>query len=282
MLLKLENVEKNYGTFHLNCSLNLKPGYITGIMGPNGAGKTTLFKAALGLITMDSGSIEVFGTDVRKIEPKDKENIGVVLADSGFSGYLTIKDLLPVMEHLYSRFCRADFIRQCGELGLPLNKKIKEFSTGMKAKLKVLSALSHEADLLIMDEPTAGLDVIARTQLLDYMRSYMEKEGRAILVSSHISSDLEGLCDDLYLIDNGSLVLHEETDVLLSDYGVLKLTEEQLAKVDQTFLIRHKKEDYGYSCLTNQKQYYQENCPGIVIEKGTIDNIITMMIGGEP
>lgn len=282
MLLKLENVEKNYGSFHLNCSLYLKPGYITGLMGPNGAGKTTLFKAALGLTAMDSGIIEVFGTDVKKIEPKDKENIGVVLADSGFSGYLTIKDLLPVMERLYTRFSRADFIRKCEELGLPLNKKIKEFSTGMKAKLKVLSALSHEADLLIMDEPTSGLDVIARNQLLDYMRSYMEKDGRAILVSSHISSDLEGFCDDLYLIDNGSLVLHEETDVLLSDYGVLKLTEEQLAKVDQTFLIRHKKEDYGYSCLTNQKQYYQENCPGIVIEKGTIDNIITMMIGGEP
>lgn len=282
MLLKLENVEKNYGSFHLNCSLYLKPGYITGLMGPNGAGKTTLFKAALGLTAMDSGIIEVFGTDVKKIEPKDKENIGVVLADSGFSGYLTIKDLLPVMERLYTRFSRADFIRKCEELGLPLNKKIKEFSTGMKAKLKVLSALSHGADLLIMDEPTSGLDVIARNQLLDYMRSYMEKDGRAILVSSHISSDLEGFCDDLYLIDNGSLVLHEETDVLLSDYGVLKLTEEQFAKVDQTFLIRHKKEDYGYSCLTNQKQYYQENCPGIVIEKGTIDNIITMMIGGEP
>lgn len=281
MLLKLENVEKNYGSFHLKCSLNLKPGYITGLMGPNGAGKTTLFKAALGLTAMDRGTIEVFGTDVRKIEPKDKENIGVVLADSGFSGYLTIKDLLPVMERLYTRFSRADFIRQCEELGLPLNKKIKEFSTGMKAKLKVLSALSHEADLLIMDEPTSGLDVIARNQLLDYMRSYMEKDGRAILVSSHISSDLEGLCDDLYLIDNGSLVLHEETDVLLSDYGVLKLTEEQFAKVDQSFLMRHKKEDYGYSCLTNQKQYYQENCPGIVIEKGTIDNIITMMIRGE-
>lgn len=282
MLLKLENVEKNYGSFHLNCSLYLKPGYITGLMGPNGAGKTTLFKAALGLTAMDSGIIEVFGTDVKKIELKDKENIGVVLADSGFSGYLTIKDLLPVMERLYTRFSRADFIRKCEELGLPLNKKIKEFSTGMKAKLKVLSALSHGADLLIMDEPTSGLDVIARNQLLDYMRSYMEKDGRAILVSSHISSDLEGFCDDLYLIDNGSLVLHEETDVLLSDYGVLKLTEEQFAKVDQTFLIRHKKEDYGYSCLTNQKQYYQENCPGIVIEKGTIDNIITMMIGGEP
>lgn len=151
----------------------------------------------------------------------------------------------------------------------------------MKRKLQVLAALSHEARLLILDEPTAGLDVLARDELLDMLRAYMEKEGRSILVSSHISSDLEGLCDDIYMIDNGKIVLYEETDVLLDSYGLLKVTEEQFKRLEREHLLRHKKEEFGYSCLTDQRQFYQENYPDIAVEKGTIDELIMMMIRGE-
>ena len=162
-----------------------------------------------------------------------------------------------------------------------LSECILEFSTGMKVKLKVLVAISHNAKLLLLDEPTAGLDVIARDELLEMLREFLEKdEERSILISSHISSDLESLCDDLYMIHDGKIILHEDTDVLLSDYALLKVDAEQYSKLDKQFILRSKKETYGYSCLTNQKQYYMENYPKIAIEKGTIDEVITMMIRG--
>ena len=152
----------------------------------------------------------------------------------------------------------------------------------MQAKLKVLVALSHDAQFLILDEPTAGLDVLARDELLDVLRKYMEEdESRSILISSHISSDLEGLCDDLYMIHNGHVIMHEETDVLLSDYAILKLDQNQYQKLDRQYILRIKKEPFGYSCLTNQKQYYLDNYPSIVVEKGNIDEVIMLMIKGE-
>ncbi len=280
-MLRLNKVKKNYKGFQLDCTLEVQEGCVTGLIGKNGAGKSTTFKAILGLIKTDGGSIEIFGKPAGEIGNQDKEDIGVVMSESGFSGYLTVKDLLPMLKNLYRNFHEQEFCRRCGEFQLPMNKKIKEFSTGMKRKLQVLAALSHEARLLILDEPTAGLDVLARDELLDMLRAYMEKEGRSILVSSHISSDLEGLCDDIYMIDNGKIVLYEETDVLLDSYGLLKVTEEQFKRLEREHLLRHKKEEFGYSCLTDQRQFYQENYPDIAVEKGTIDELIMMMIRGE-
>lgn len=280
-MLKIENLQKNYDRFHLDCSLEVRPGCVTGLIGQNGAGKSTTFKAALGLISADGGTIRIFGKNVRDLSKKDKEKIGVVLSDSGFSGYLSIKDIVPVMENLYEDFDKAYFLEKCEHFGLPVDKKMKEFSTGMKAKLKTLAAITHGATLLILDEPTAGLDVVARDELLQLLREYMEKdEQNSILISSHISSDLEGLCDDLYMIHDGHVVLHEETDVLLSDYAVLKVKENQLAGLDKQYVLKAKKEAFGYSCLTNQKQFYMDNYPGIVIEKGSIDELIMIMIRG--
>lgn len=125
------------------------------------------------------------------------------------------------------------------------------------------------------------MDVIAREELLDLLREYMEYGERAILISSHISSDLEGLCDDLYMIDNGRIIMHEETDILLGNYAVLKVTKEQYEKLDRKYLLRCREEKFGYSCLTAQRQYYQENYPEIELEKGNIDEVMTMMIGGK-
>ena len=207
--------------------------------------------------------------------------MGFVLSDSCFSGYLNLEDLVPILDRMYRRFDRKDFLERCGEFGLPMGKKLKEFSTGMKAKLKVLIAMSHGARLLILDEPTAGLDVLAREELLDMLREYMIPGDRSILISSHISSDLEGLCDDVCLIDQGRIILHEETDVLLGEYGLLKVTEEQYRTLDPGRLLRKKKESFGYSLLTAQKQFYQENMPEFAMEKGSIDEVITMMIKGE-
>lgn len=280
-MLKMENVRKNYRDFELNCSMEVQKGCITGLIGPNGAGKSTAFKAALNLIRTDGGRIMIMNKPATELTAKDREAIGVVLADSGFSGYLSIEDLLPMLRSMYSQFEEVWFLEKCKEFQLPLKKQIKEFSTGMKRKLQVLATLSHNARLLILDEPTAGMDVIARDAILNLLREYMEQNDRTILISSHISSDLEGFCDDLYMIDGGNIVLHEETDVLLSEYGVLKVTQQQFEKLDQSYILRHKKEEFGYTCLTNQKQFYSENYPEIVIEKGTIDELIMMMIRGE-
>ncbi len=280
-MLKIEHLQKTYDQFLLDCSMEVRPGCITGLIGQNGAGKSTTFKAVLGLIAMDGGTVRILGKDIREFSAKDREALGVVLSDSGFSGYLTVKDIIPVLKNLYSGFEQDWFREQLQRFQLPMDKKIKEFSTGMKAKLKVLTAISHNAGLLILDEPTAGLDVIARDELLEMLREFMEKDAqRAILISSHISSDLENLCDDLYMIHDGKIILHEDTDVLLSDYALLKVSEKQFAKLDREFILRSKKESYGYRCLTNQKQYYVENYPRIAIEKGSIDEVITMIIRG--
>ena len=280
-MLKMEHVRKNYESFSLNCSLEVKSGYVTGLIGKNGAGKSTVFKMILGLIAKDSGTIRLFDKEIQTLNDKEKQQLGVVLSDSGFSGYLTIHDIIPILDHLYEHFDKSFFVKQIQRFRLPQNQKIKEFSTGMKAKLKILTAISHHAKFLLLDEPTAGLDVTARDELLDMLREFMEQdESRSILISSHISTDLEPLCDDFYMIDERKIIFHEDTDILLSDYALLKVTPQQYTNMDKRYILKYKKETYGYNCLTNQKQYYLENEPNIAVENGTIDDVITMMSGG--
>ncbi|MEQ2549145.1 ABC transporter ATP-binding protein [Dorea ammoniilytica] len=275
-MIEIRQLQKNYQDFHLDCSLRVEDGMITGLAGKNGSGKSTTFKAILGLIRADGGEVEVFGKKVADLGKKDREQMGVVLSDSGISEYLTVEDLIPVMKNLYTKFDEKSFRERCERFNLPCHKKIKDFSTGMKRKLQINLALSHEAKLLILDEPTAGLDVSAREELLDMLREYMEPGDRSILISSHIATDLEGFCDDIYLINDGKIVLHEDTDVLLGKYGVLKVTEEQYWKIDRKYMVAVRKEEYGYRCLTNEKQFYLENYPDIVIEKSGIDELILM------
>ena len=281
-MLKIDHLVKNYNTFSLDCSLEVLPGQITGLVGKNGAVKSTTFHAVLGLLRPDSGKITLLGKDSQEITAKDKQKLGVVLSDSGFSGNLTIQDIIPVLEKLYDDFNKDFFMKQVEIFGLPYKKKLKDFSTGMKAKLKVLIAISHQAKLLLLDEPTAGLDVVARNEVLDLIRDYMaEDEERAVLISSHISSDLESLCDDFYMLKDGKIIFHEETDVLLDQYVVLKVDEAQYEKLDKSFILKVQKENYGYACLTNENAFYIENYPQIIIEKAAIDEIVTMLSGGD-
>ncbi len=281
MRLDLNHVKKIYKDFQLDCTMKLEEGRVTGLIGRNGAGKSTTFKAILGLIHTDDGSITVDGIPHDQLSTKWKENLGVVLSDAGFSGYLSIKDIIPILQAMYENFDKQTFIAQCQHFHLPVKKKIKDFSTGMKAKLKVLVAMSHGAKLLILDEPTAGLDVVARDEILDMLRDFMEEEDHSILISSHISRDLEGLCDDFYVIDRGTILLHEQMGTLLDSYGILKVTNEQLKMLDQQYLLGKKKENYGYRCLTDQKQFFMENYPEIVVEKGTVDEVVSVLLGAD-
>ena len=281
-MLEIKDLKKSYGSFQLHCSLAVEEGCITGLIGSNGAGKSTTFKSILGLIRKDSGTVTLFGKDVHHLTRQDKENIGVVLSDSGFSNQLTLMDIAAVLDAMYKNLKKSEFLEACRRYQLPVNKKIKEFSTGMKAKVKILAAISHKPQFLLLDEPTAGLDVLAREDLLNVLRDYMEEdETRSILISSHISTDLEGLCDDLYMIDKGQIILHEDTDTLLDRYGLLKVTKEQYETIETQYLLRKRKESYGYSILTNEKQFYLENYPQITVENGSIDEVIAMMVKGE-
>ena len=161
-MLEINGLVKHYGDFTLNCTMKVGPGRITGLVGENGAGKSTTFKAALGLITYDAGNITLMGKAPADLTPVEKQKIGVTLAESGFSGYLKVKDVVPVMAALYPAFDRAKFIDLCRKFGVPQDKYIKEFSTGMKAKLKVLAAITHGADFLLMDDPESVPGVYGR------------------------------------------------------------------------------------------------------------------------
>lgn len=283
-MLEIKGVKKSYGEFQLDCSLNVEKGRITGLVGENGAGKSTLFKTVLGLISYDAGEIKILGKTQEELseKEKEKEELGVVLAEAGFTGYLKGKDVEAVLARLYPKFEAEKFHQMCEEYQIPLNKFIKEYSTGMKAKLNLIIALTHQAEFLMLDEPTAGLDVGAREGMLDILRGYMEeKPQRSILISSHISSDLEHLCDDIYVIHKGKIVLHEEMDTILEKYAVLKVSEEQYRAMDKRYLLKERKEFFGIACLTNEKQYYIENYPEIVVESGSLDQVILMLTGGE-
>ena len=281
MLVQLDRVMKKYGSFALELNMQIPENQIIGLIGANGAGKSTTFKLMIGLIRPDQGNAEVFGRNAADLGAEEKQKIGVVFSDSGFSEYLRVQQLIPVMKRFYPDFQEKEFRKRCERFKIPLNKQIKDFSTGMKAKLNVLLALSHDSSLLLLDEPTAGLDVVAREEILDLLREYMEIPGRSIVISSHISGDLEHFCDDLYMIHEGKIVLHEETDRILEEYGFLKVSEQEYEVLDKEYLLRVRKESFGYSCLTDQKNYYLENYPGLVVEKGSVDEVISMLVKGE-
>lgn len=278
----MKDAVKTYGDFKMNCTLELRSGRITGLIGRNGAGKSTAMGAMLGLFRTESGEITVLGKRPQDLMPDDRRRIGVTLSEGGFSEYLKAGAIASVYEALYPGASKEKFLEMLRKNSLPADKQIKDYSKGMKAKFRLICAICHSPDLLILDEPTSGLDVLARDEVLDMLRDYMsEKEGRGILISSHISSDLEGLCDDLYFIDDGKVVLHEDTHRLLGEYGIIKADEGQFEALDRRYIIKKRRESYGYACLTDHRQFYRDNYPELVIEPGSIDNVITMIIRGE-
>ena len=274
-MIKVDSLVKNYGDFRLDVSLEIPDGTVTGLIGKNGAGKSTTIKSILGLIKPDGGQITINGKDVATMSSSDKCMIGAAMSDSGFSMYLNAEDVMHILKKMYSQFDEAFFRNKCSELRIPMDKQLKDFSTGMRAKLRVLIAISHKAEILIMDEPTAGLDIEARNETLDLLRKYlMDNENCSILITSHISTDLEGLCDDIYLISDGKVVVHEDTDVILDKYALLKMDEKAYESLDKEYILSTKKDNYGVVCITNEKQFYAENYPDMVIENGNIDDLI--------
>ena len=208
-MLKIDKLKKQYKNFTLNCSMEVKEGMITGFVGPNGSGKSTTLKAVLGLIYIDGGDIQIFGKNVKDIKPEDKEQMGVVLSDSGFSRYLTVKDIKDILKNTYEAFDEQLFTNYIEKYQLPTDKKLEQFSVGMKAKLKLITAICHKAKLLILDEPTNGLDPIGIGDLRELIKSF-PKKGITVIISSHILSEVEQIADYIGIIANGQLWYQEK------------------------------------------------------------------------
>ena len=256
--LEVKNLCKKYNGFELkNVNLNLPKGMIMGLIGENGAGKTTTIKSILNVIKRDSGEINIFGLDNIKDEKKIKSDIGVVLDDSFLSEYLTPKDISKIMKNFYKTWDDSLYFQYIEKFNLPQNKISKEFSSGMKMKLKIATALAHKPKLLILDEPTSGLDPIARNEILDIFQDFIQDEEHSVLVSSHITSDLEHIADYITFINKGEIIFTKTRDELLEEYGVLKCAEEEFKKLDKKDYIKFKKNKYEYEVLVENKNEFR-------------------------
>lgn len=281
-ILEIKNLTKEYDKFKLNnINLNLPKGTIMGFIGENGAGKTTTMKTVLNIVNRDSGSIKVFGKDNIKEEKLIKEDIGTVLNDSFLSEYLTPKDINKIMKNFYRTWDEKLYFKYIEHFKLPENKMSKEFSSGMKIKLKIIVALAHHPKLLILDEPTSGLDPIARNEILDLFQEFIQNEEHSILVSSHITTDLEHIADYITLINNGEIVLSKLKDELIEQFGLVKCTEQEFNQIDSNDYIKYRKNRNEYDLLTENKYKFKKKYNIQVIDKPGLDDIMTLYIKGE-
>ncbi len=247
--LEIKNVCKSFSEFYLdNINLTLPSGCIMGLIGENGAGKSTTIKLILDMLHKDSGTITILGKDNGKDISLTKEDVGVVMDEIGMPECLTAKQIGKVMKHTFRNWNEDEYARLLQKLSLPDNKPFKDFSRGMKMKLGIAVAMSHGARLLLLDEPTSGLDPVVRDEVVDMFYDFTRDENHSILISSHIVSDLEKLCDYVAFLHKGKLLLCEEKDALLSEYGIIHCTVEQLSELNKE--IKYKKETpYGTEAI---------------------------------
>lgn len=281
-ILDIKNLSKKYDGFELkNVNIKLPKGMIMGFIGENGAGKTTTIKAILNIINRDSGEIKIFGLENKENEREIKENIGVVLDDSFLSEYLNPLDINKIMKNIYENWDEKLYFKYIEDFKLPKEKISKEYSSGMKMKLKIAVALAHHPKLLILDEPTSGLDPVARNEILDIFQEFIQNEEHGIFVSSHITSDLEHIADYITFINDGKIIFTKTRDDLLENYGIVKCSEEQFKRIDKKDYIKYKKNRYEYDVLIENKYEFKKNYDISVIDKPTIEDIMLIYIKGE-
>ncbi len=248
--LEIKDLCKAYPGFQLDhLNLTLPQGCILGLIGENGAGKSTTIKLILDLIRADKGSITLLGRDSREDQRLTREDIGVVLDEVGIPEVLTAAQVGRVMKHTFRNWQESEFSRLLKDLSIPENKSFKEFSRGMKMKLGIAVAMGHGAKLLILDEATSGLDPVVRDEVVTMLSEFTRDEEHAILISSHIVSDLEKLCDYIAFLHKGKLMLFEEKDVLLARYGIVYCTHEQLEVLSPDAVLHRKENPYGAEVL---------------------------------
>ncbi len=271
--LEIKNVSKSFSGFCLdNVSFTLPSGCIMGLIGENGAGKSTTIKLILDMLHKDSGTITILGKDNGKDISLIKEDVGVVMDEVGIPECLTTKQVGKVMKHTFRNWDAAEYARLLQKLSLPDNKPFKDFSRGMKMKLGIAVAMSHGAKLLLLDEPTSGLDPVVRDEVVEMFYDFTRDENHSILISSHIVSDLEKLCDYVAFLHKGKLLLCEEKDELLSEYGIIHCTLEQLSDIGK---VKYKKDTpYGADVIVSRKDAPE----GFTLRPINIEELFVFMV----
>lgn len=281
--VEIKGLKKKYDSFFVlgKIDLEIPSGTIVGLIGENGAGKTTLIKSILNILNVDEGSIRIFGKGYKREEKSIKEDIGVVLDNMFFPELLNAKDIHVVMKDIYKNWDAPLYFQYLEEFGIPLGQSLKTLSKGMRKKLEIATALAHHPKLLILDEPTSGLDPVVRNEVLEIFLKFIQDEEHTILLSTHITTDLEHIADYIVFMDQGKIVLNKSRDEIIDHYGILKCPIDFFSNMDKEDIIRYKKNKYDYHILvddiTKMKKKYRE----CVVDKITLEDLMILIIKGE-
>lgn len=278
--LTISGLTKTYQDFVLDhVSFTVPSGSIVGLIGENGAGKSTTINAALGLIQKEDGMVSVLGEE--NLNKDIKEQIGIVFDGSNYPEILSPRKLNRVMKNIYRSWDEQIYFRLLKQFSLPSDKQIKQFSKGMRMKLAITAAFSHHSRLLILDEATSGLDPVVRDDILDMLLDFVQDEEHSILVSSHITSDLEKIADYIVFIHEGKVVFERPKDELTEQYGILKCGAAQFDALDKSDIISYRKMDYEWQILVSDRERMQKKYPKAMVVPATIDEIILLYVKGE-
>lgn len=281
-ILEVRNLCKQYPQFALeDVSFAIPKGSIMGLIGENGAGKTTIIKAILGQIRYNKGEVMVLGRDIRSFDKELKQDIGVAFDEVYFDDGLHVKAVGRILSKSYRNFDQAAYDALIGRFKLPLGKNIKGFSKGMKMKLSLAAALSHRPKLLILDEATSGLDPIVRGELLEVLLEFIQDEEHGVLLSSHITGDLEKICDYITFIHEGRVVFSQNKDALLYDYRIAKGSRQQVEALSPQAVLGLRQHSFGCEALVDTKKLTGGSLEGLTLDKASLEEIMMLVIKGE-
>ncbi|SHI83435.1 ABC-2 type transport system ATP-binding protein [Clostridium cavendishii DSM 21758] len=279
-ILEINDLTRKFKHFELkNISFKLPKGFVMGLIGPNGAGKTTTLKLIMNFMCKNDGEIKVFGLDNIENEREIKDKIGFIYGEGMFNPYDTAKSIGKTAKMLYSSWEQEKYSNYLTKFNIPQKTKVGEMSKGTQMKLSIAVALSHNAELLLMDEPTAGLDPISRREFLDMIYDFMQDENKGVIFSTHITSDLERIADYLTCINNGEIVFSESRDVILEKYGVVKCRKGLLKEEHRELFVDIQENRFGVEALTTNKElireFYGED---VVIDEPSIEDVMCHMV----
>lgn len=275
--LEVKNLNKTFKEFSLkDVNIKVPAGKIVGLIGENGAGKTTIIKCVLDAMAKDSGNVKLFGLDYSY---KLKDDIGIVYDDSFINESFTIKDLNLIMKNTYSKWDQKLFYKYIKEFNIPYKKEIKKLSTGMRKKVEIAACISHHPKLLILDEPTSGLDPVIRSEILDIFQEFVENKNNSILLSTHITSDLEHIADDVIFISKGQIIFDEPLKKIKEDYIVIELNKDEFKKFNKKDITRYKENRNDYQVLIEKKNM-KKDYTKFIRNITTLDDIMLLYIRG--
>ena len=283
-ILELHQVCKTFPRTNFtldHVSFSIPYGSIMGFVGENGAGKTTTIGCVLNTVSKDSGTIKIFGKELADTDTELKEKIGVVYDGDNFPAYWTAEQLSDVMQGLYANWDNDLFKKYLNDFRLLPNQKIKSYSRGMTMKLAVAAALSHHPQLLILDEATSGLDPIMRDDMLDVFLEFVQDENHSILLSSHITSDLEKIADYITFIHNGKLIMAASKNDLVYNFAVMRCKESQFLELDPGDILAYRKRDYQIDVLVSNGKEIQRKYRNAVVDHVSVDEIMLLLVKGE-